>query len=215
MENTDVTYYEILGVKKTATAAEIKTAYWNLCKEYHPNCIGHDPLFHEDMCIINEAYEVLSDMEARIAYDRLLEEQRQGMSCSEDSVTVQSEANDAEYYESEACNNDSHITGVQRARYERYYSAGKDYSEPEYEEFISLLADYAESYLFSCVTESKEGEAYSTEQAQELFGTVVAQIREIVRVTKERMEELFRESGTGVGYQMKRVPVNHITTYYC
>ncbi len=62
-------YYEVLGVSRNATLEEIKRAYRNLARRYHPD-VNKDPgaeaLFKE----INEAYEVLSDAEKREAYDR-------------------------------------------------------------------------------------------------------------------------------------------------
>jgi len=62
-------YYEILGVARTASAAEIKSAYRKLVKKYHPDIYkGEDA----DARIkeINEAYEVLGDEQRRAAYDR-------------------------------------------------------------------------------------------------------------------------------------------------
>jgi len=62
-------YYAILGVKKDATEQEIKAAYRQLAKEYHPDVNkDYEELFKE----INEAYSVLSDKEKRAEYDSLL-----------------------------------------------------------------------------------------------------------------------------------------------
>ncbi|MBR7186311.1 MAG: molecular chaperone DnaJ [Clostridia bacterium] len=62
-------YYEILGVKKDASEAEIKAAYKKLVKEYHPDLHPNDPLAAEKFKEINEANEVLSDKQKRAAYD--------------------------------------------------------------------------------------------------------------------------------------------------
>lgn len=62
-------YYEILGVSKTATLPEIKSAYRKLALKYHPDRnkeAGAEDKFKE----INEAYEVLSDEKKRQAYDQ-------------------------------------------------------------------------------------------------------------------------------------------------
>lgn len=63
-------YYEILGVKKTATAAEIKSAYRKLTKKYHPD-VNKAKDAAEKFKDINEAYEVLSDKNKRQRYDSL------------------------------------------------------------------------------------------------------------------------------------------------
>ncbi len=59
-------YYDILGVKKTATADEIKKAFRKLARKHHPDAGGDEEKFKE----INEAYETLSDDEKRTAYDQ-------------------------------------------------------------------------------------------------------------------------------------------------
>ena len=62
-------YYDILGVSKTATAAEIKSAFRKLAKQYHPDINkeeGAEAKFKE----IGEAYAVLSDEQKRKQYDQ-------------------------------------------------------------------------------------------------------------------------------------------------
>ena len=63
-------YYQTLGVEKTASAADIKKAYRKLVRQYHPDVSKHkdaDAKTKE----INEAYDVLGDVEKRAAYDEL------------------------------------------------------------------------------------------------------------------------------------------------
>ena len=62
-------YYDSLGVGKSASPKELKSAYRQLAKEYHPD-VNSEPGAEDRFKEINEAYAVLSDDERRAAYDR-------------------------------------------------------------------------------------------------------------------------------------------------
>lgn len=62
-------YYEILGVSKTATLAEIKKAFRELAKKHHPDINNNNPENEVLMKAINEAYATLSDAKKRKEYD--------------------------------------------------------------------------------------------------------------------------------------------------
>ncbi|MDH4379032.1 MAG: DnaJ C-terminal domain-containing protein [Vampirovibrionales bacterium] len=68
-------YYQLLGVSRSASEKEIKSAYRKLARQHHPDsATGNENKFKE----INEAYEVLGDAEKRRQYDALGSNWRHG-----------------------------------------------------------------------------------------------------------------------------------------
>lgn len=63
-------YYELIGVSRTATAEEIKKAYRKKARELHPDANPGDAAAEERFKQVAQAYEVLSDADARARYDR-------------------------------------------------------------------------------------------------------------------------------------------------
>src|SRR5215469_14443169 len=70
-------YYKILGVQRTATADEVKTAYRRLARKFHPD-VSKEKNAEERFKEVQEAYEVLKDPEKRAAYDQLGSEWKSG-----------------------------------------------------------------------------------------------------------------------------------------
>jgi len=71
MTATQRDYYEVLGVPRTASVDEIKSAYRKLAKEYHPDMNPNDrKAAEEKFKELSEAYEVLSDAKKRQVYDQ-------------------------------------------------------------------------------------------------------------------------------------------------
>lgn len=64
-------YYKILGIKRSATPEEIKLAYRELAKKYHPDRNPDDKAAEQKFKEIGEAYETLSDPAKRRQYDLL------------------------------------------------------------------------------------------------------------------------------------------------
>ena len=61
-------YYAVLGLKRTATADEIKRTYRKLARKFHPD-VSKEANAEERFKSVSEAYEVLSDVDKRAAYD--------------------------------------------------------------------------------------------------------------------------------------------------
>ena len=65
-------YYKILGLESCkVTNEEIRVAYREQAKKYHPDVIGRDNFSEERFKDINEAYKVLSNITTRKKYDRM------------------------------------------------------------------------------------------------------------------------------------------------
>jgi curved DNA-binding protein CbpA len=71
-------YYKILGVERKASEKDIKQAYRKLAREFHPDVNTGDKKSEAKFQEINEAYEVLSDVENRKRYDQMGRHWNQG-----------------------------------------------------------------------------------------------------------------------------------------
>ncbi|MCF3935574.1 J domain-containing protein [Acuticoccus sp. M5D2P5] len=62
--------YTVLGVSKSASESEIKSAYRRLAKRYHPDTNSNDPKAQERFSEVNAAYEIIGDKDKRRQFDR-------------------------------------------------------------------------------------------------------------------------------------------------
>ncbi len=69
MEKKD--YYEILGVKRDASQDDLKKAFRQLARKYHPDLNKGSKEAEEKFKEINEAYQVLSDPQKKAEYDQV------------------------------------------------------------------------------------------------------------------------------------------------
>lgn len=68
---SELDYYQVLGVSRTASQEEIKRAYRKLVLKYHPDHNPGDKNAEQKIKNINEAYDILKDEKKRSAYDQL------------------------------------------------------------------------------------------------------------------------------------------------
>jgi len=68
MPKASLSHYQVLGVEAMASIEDVKGAYRQLAREFHPD-LNPDPAAHERMAQINAAFEVLSDPVRRAEYD--------------------------------------------------------------------------------------------------------------------------------------------------
>src|SRR5215813_6457384 len=62
--------YDVLGVSKGASAAEVKSAFRKQAKKLHPDANKHDPKAASRFAELNAAYEILGEEDKRKAFDR-------------------------------------------------------------------------------------------------------------------------------------------------
>ena len=79
---TEIDYYELLEVERTADGAAIKSAYRKLAMKYHPDKTGGCTDSEAKFKAVSEAYDCLKDPQKRAAYDRFghtaFKQQQQG-----------------------------------------------------------------------------------------------------------------------------------------
>ncbi len=108
-----IDYYKILGISKTATEKEIKSAYRKLARKYHPDLNPDNKTAELKFKEINEANEVLSDVENRKKYDKYGENWKNG-----------------EQFEQ---------AQRQRQQNSQYQSGQQDYSSQDYSDFFESM----------------------------------------------------------------------------
>jgi len=117
-----IDYYKIMGVPKTATQKEIKTAYRKLARKYHPDLNQSSEDAEKKFKEVNEANQVLSDPEKRKKYDKYGENWEHG-----------------EEYEKA-----KQQQGQQQQQYQRQ-SSQQDFSNSEYSDFFESMFGGARS----------------------------------------------------------------------
>ncbi|MBX3044978.1 MAG: DnaJ domain-containing protein [Candidatus Kapabacteria bacterium] len=68
-----IDYYKVLGIPRTASADDVKRAYYKLARKYHPDHTENDSKSLDKFLLIREAYFNLADIDNRIKYKFELE----------------------------------------------------------------------------------------------------------------------------------------------
>jgi curved DNA-binding protein len=133
-----IDYYEILGVAKTATDQEIKTAYRKLARKYHPDLNPDNKAAEIKFKEINEANEVLSNSENRKKYDKYGEDWQHG-----------------EAFEK--------AQRQQKQRQSQYQSQQQDFSNEEYSDFFESMFGGGRTYSSQGRSSKFRGQDYNAE----------------------------------------------------
>lgn len=126
-----VDYYKILGISKTATEKDIKTAYRKLARKYHPDLNPDDKESERKFKEINEANEVLSDTENRKKYNTYGKEWKQGEAHEKARNQQQKQSGQPEFSNEEYSDFFGSMFGGGRSSYNKSRSPkfkGQDYN---------------------------------------------------------------------------------------
>jgi curved DNA-binding protein len=132
-----VDYYKILGIPKTATEKDIKTAYRKLARKHHPDLNPDNKDAEKKFKEINEANEVLSDSEKRKKYDKYGKDWEHG-----------------EEYEK---------AQQQRRQQSNYQSGQQDFGGQDYSDFFDSMFGGGRSSYGQSRSPKYKGQDYTTE----------------------------------------------------
>lgn len=175
MINHGLTYYELLGVSPTATLGEIKDAYREKIWQYHPDVNPNKNIeeCHTMMCLLNEAYATLRNIESRIEYDLNLRGTGQYPSeeCTSIDGYVPNQQDNTDSYQ----RRDTHCQPVVYYQaYEYYNKQDYDYyQQQEFVEFVEYLYNHYFKYINTDNVKSSAKEMTIIEKIIELFKNII------------------------------------------
>lgn len=137
-------FYELLGIKKDATKEEIKKAYRDMVKRYHPDVNKSDEA-SKIIISLNEAKETLLDDDKRSEYDKLLNDINHSKTYSNDSTSYS--AKKEEYKENYS---ESYVTRWQFLM--TYLNFGKDKLGIKFLKTIIVIINYLVFFIIKAFT---------------------------------------------------------------
>ena len=137
-------FYELLGVKKDATKEEIKKAYRDMVKKYHPDVNKSDEA-SKIIISLNEAKETLLDDDKRSEYDKLLNDINHSKTYSNDSTSYS--AKKEEYKENYS---ESYVTRWQFLM--TYLNFGKDKLGIKFLKTFIVIINYLVFFIIKAFT---------------------------------------------------------------
>lgn len=137
-------FYELLGVKKDATKEEIKKAYRDMVKRYHPDVNKSDEA-SKIIISLNEAKETLLDDDKRCEYDKLLDDINHSKTYSNDSTSYS--AKKEEYKENYS---ESYVTRWQFLM--TYLNFGKDKLGIKFLKTFIVIINYLVFFIIKAFT---------------------------------------------------------------
>ena len=137
-------FYELLGVKKNATKEEIKKAYRDMVKRYHPDVNKSDEA-SKIIISLNEAKETLLDDDKRSEYDKLLNDINHSKTYSNDSTSYS--AKKEEYKENYS---ESYVTRWQFLM--TYLNFGKDKLGIKFLKTFIVIINYLVFFIIKAFT---------------------------------------------------------------
>ena len=137
-------FYELLGIKKDATKEEIKKAYRDMVKRYHPDVNKSDEA-SKIIISLNEAKETLLDDDKRSEYDKLLNDINHSKTYSNDSTSYS--AKKEEYKENYS---ESYVTRWQFLM--TYLNFGKDNLGIKFLKTIIVIINYLVFFIIKAFT---------------------------------------------------------------
>lgn len=137
-------FYELLGVKKDATKEEIKKAYRDMVKRYHPDVNKSDEA-SKIIISLNEAKETLLDDDKRSEYDKLLNDINHSKTYSNDSTSYS--AKKEEYKENYS---ESYVTRWQFLM--TYLNFGKDKLGIKFLKTFIVIINYLVFFIIKAFT---------------------------------------------------------------
>lgn len=174
MPDNQPSLYSLLGVAPTATLAEIKDAYRRMVMQYHPdiNPNANPRICHQMMCMINEAYATLRNVETRMEYDATIQEGglyycRPTMHIDGEIASSSEKHNPSEDVKTSATTYDYKI-------YEYYNERDYDYDrQQEFIEWVRILYEYCFKTLTNYPSDTPKEDINLIDKLLSLFDNII------------------------------------------